>query len=90
MDEKQSAYKKLDAVVDELLESFNSFDQGEIPVGYVLLVAGVRPMSEEYDGEDFDPGDEKELVSRYVAFPKESQMPVITRGIIESYRDRWR
>ena len=90
MDAKQCAYKKLEAVVDELLESYGSFDQGEIPVGFVLLVAGVRPMSEEYDGEDFDPGDEKELVSRYVAFPKESQMPVITRGIVESYSDRWR
>ena len=87
--EQKAAYRKLEETIEELVVSYNSFDQGEIPVGFVLILCGVRSMSQEHD-DDYEDGDEEELVSRFAAFPKIGQMPVITRGILESYMDRWR
>lgn len=86
--ERTAAYDALDAAVNQCVEAFDAFGKGGIPVGYVVLVAGAIPVTE--DDEDYSPDDDdQEMRSLYTFFPKRGQMPVVTRGLVENYRDRF-
>lgn len=90
--ERAAAYAKLEEAIEGVIAANNAFDEGQIPIGFVLIVAGVRPMDPVLDIECFDPddGDEEQFVSSHRAFCKRGQLPHTTRGIIEAYLDLWR
>lgn len=86
-----AAQDKMNEAVTEIIEAYNTFNEGEIEVGWTLVVCGVRFASRDLDNEisdDFD--DEQEMVSRYSHYVKRGQQPVITRGMMESCMDRYR
>lgn len=85
------AQDKMNEAVEQIIAAYDTFNEGEIEVGWTLVVCGVRFASRELDNDlsdDFD--DEQEMVSRYSHYVKRGQQPVITRGMMESCMDRYR
>lgn len=90
--ERAAAHQLLDEAVEAVIAAYGSFDDGQIITGHILIVAGTRMMSPDLDEGVFDPddGDEQESVSTLRSFSRRGQIPHMTRGILESYMDRWR
>lgn len=89
---RAAAHQKLDEAIQALLEAYDCFTEGQVHTGHVLVVMGTRFMDPDLDPEffDADDGDEEESVSSYRAFVKRGQLPNTTRGIMETYMDKYR
>lgn len=81
---KIDAMAKLDEAAEACVKAFESFAEHTIPVGYVLLVVGTKPVSTDEDYSEPD-DDDMEMMCEYTHFPKRGQMPVVTRGIVDAY-----
>lgn len=88
--ERIDAYAQLDTAIENCVDVFESFDEGELPIGYVVIVVGARLVNEEFDDHCPHHDDDEDMVSRFTTFTKRGQMPVVTRGAVESYLDRFR
>lgn len=89
--QRAAAHEALEGAVHQMLAAYGAFDEGQMVVGYVLVVGGARLMNADLDdGFDADDGDEDELVSSMRAFARRGQQPIVTRGLVENYLDRWR
>lgn len=87
--EKAAAYEEFEAALAKLIETHDSFSEGQLISGWVVIVNGTRALDEELDGEMWSPDDDEfETVSSYCSFTKRGQTPTTSRGIIEAHRDR--
>jgi hypothetical protein len=80
-DEKAAAQEQLEIAL-ERMEALSDRGADEFITGWVLVVCG----------SSFDPDDEDEqgMLSTFRAYTKRGQMPVLSRGIVECWLDRFR
>lgn len=67
-----------------------TFPDGEVMVGYTLIVCGTRYASPDLDEGCYEDGEEDDMVSLYAGFVRLGQQPALTRGMVESYLDNFR
>lgn len=87
--EKAAAYEKVEEAINDLLESFGTFEEGEFLTGWTIVVSGVRMVTEsdyDEDGPD-ETDDENNVISRYTYFRRRGQDPTMTRGMVEELLD---
>lgn len=89
--EKIDAMAKLDAAIEDCIKAFDSLDGSALLTGYTVIICATRFLDKDLDEECYEETDDDiEQVSNYAAFTKRGQPPVITRGMVEGYLDRWR
>ena len=86
---RRAAQKQLEEAIEALTKVDETFPDGEVLVGYTLIVCGTRYTSPELD-EDYEDAEEDDMVSLYAGFVRPGQHPALTRGMVESYLDRFR
>lgn len=85
-EERQKAQDQLQKAVENILEVYGTFDEGEVIAGWTLIIAGTRFQTKEDD--TYEDGDsELETMARYTSFYQDGQNPCLTRGMVERLRD---
>lgn len=83
--ERKAAHDQMDAAVQNMIDVYGAFDQGQFLLGWQLIVGGTRMLTAELDGCYFDPDDgcEEEFVTTTHTYSKRGQQPAVTRGLLE-------
>jgi hypothetical protein len=81
--EQAAAYEQLETALRHMAETCGGVADTEFITGWVVSITGVA-MTER--GEDPD-GDEQAVSARTWRYSKRGQDPLLTRGIVEAYRD---
>ena len=86
---KAKAYEKAEAAIADLLEAFDSFDEGEMLTGWTIIIAGSR-FSGENDDDYQETDDELDVTAHYCYHTRRGQDPTMTRGMVEEFLDKFR
>lgn len=88
---KADAYEKAEEAISALLESFGSFDNGEMLTGWTLIISGSRFSSTKFEEDNVEPDDdEMNSTAHYCFHTRRGQDPTMTRGMVEEFLDKYR
>ena len=89
IEERRKAILNLEEAIQKCIDTYGSFENGEIFTDFVVIASGYRLYSPELD-EDYEEGDDDLSVNHFSVYTRRGQSPMMSRGLLESALDRFR